>query len=135
MAFELETSLPSLCGGYGLRRMCLPTCSTRAKHVEQLPLLERWLDKQKSRSGPFSSGASCRTFVTHPPASETKPNGSYKPAQDMLFPSPETARPSWGQTCNLNFISAETRTPRTLLLCVPLASQGGSPGHPPSGLT
>lgn len=27
-------------------------------------------------------------FTTHPPASKTKRDSSYKPAQDMLFPSP-----------------------------------------------
>lgn len=77
--------------------------------------------QQKSRSGPFSSSASCCSFITCPPASETKPNGSYEPAQDMVFPSLETACPSRGQTCNLTFISLQKQeAPRTpIAVCSP----------------
>lgn len=50
--------------------------------------------------------------ILHPPASETKPKGSYKPAQDTLFPSPEMACPSRPNLQPQLHLSAETGSPK-----------------------
>ncbi|KAM7318719.1 hypothetical protein ACRRTK_021831 [Alexandromys fortis] len=83
---------------------------------------------QKSPSGPSSSCASSWTSLTRPPASKTKTNSSYKPAQDTRLPSSEAACPYGtgyaSKTSSPDLQKREASRP-----------PGGSPGHPSSGCT
>lgn len=71
--------------GDRLRRTCLPTSTTRAKHAQQLPFLERWLDKKDRRVALDHSPAVPAAVLSLPTHQHLKPN------ETAIFNLPKTS--------------------------------------------